>query len=640
VILLFKSCSTAQGVQLEKGEEGTTKAPAFKKEGFLGSIEAQAHNKTLRNAYLASLNNDNREAIANLETANPDEITLFNDAANGYKRGVLNSVDPVSRAAVEQDLNNKITSARIRVHGRGIQKQKNIANDDFRKNIDSSSNAAFRDMRNGEIESAAINLQESLATVDALEQSGGITSDKAAEMKRDFERETTEQGFLRGFDQLVEKEGFEAAFTELEKRSKKVPKGFTPDEWDTYIGRQRADLSRARSQEKAFRQEKSNEARDALKDYGTAVSLGFQIDDSEKTRVRNLVSGDEELNKQLNIINNTQAFSVLSEDDRRGILSVAETGQIEDVDQFAALTKANAQINKMAIEDGYTLGSQQGLIEPIIFDPSNPDTIIQKIEQAKGLSNHYGVKVSPLSDKEVSTLTNALPQMTSAEKIQLAMALKEAPQVWTQFAGKQSGSFAMTGATGDPDLMAVVFDGQEKIDAGLVKAVKPSEFSEDFADLVEGVWGTEDSKAILDSVKAYYASANKTDIYDSGDFEDAFNAVTGGTTKVNGFNVALPRGVDSDDFEDFIEDIQAETVEALGGVSGLSNERAAELIQAGRLRGVKSGGYVVEVDGQALWTDQNKPFVIDWNEDLALTNEAFRRSKARKAQARFKRGNR
>ena len=46
-------------------------------------------------------------------------------------------------------------------------------------------------------------------------------------------------------------------------------------------------------------------------------------------------------------------FSVMSYDDRRGVLSAAQTGQLEDVQMYASALKADQEINKAAIEDGY-----------------------------------------------------------------------------------------------------------------------------------------------------------------------------------------------------------------------------------------------------------------------------------------------
>lgn len=56
--------------------------------------------------------------------------------------------------------------------------------------------------------------------------------------------------------------------------------------------------------------------------------------------------------------------------------------------------------------------------------------------QADALSKHYGVEASPLSDPELLTLTNAIPQMTPEEKVVLAETLAVAPELWGDIAKK------------------------------------------------------------------------------------------------------------------------------------------------------------------------------------------------------------
>lgn len=213
------------------------------------------HQKALRDGHIASINNDNRESVARIEAENPDNLIGFNESAEGYRRGVLKGVDPSLRLIVEQDLDNKITSARIKVQGKAIKRQKDQANTDLLTNFESASNAAFRDMRNGDKNSASVNLQEAMASIDAWAQANPDQKEKAAGMRRDVERETAEQGFRKGFEDISDTQGLDAAFDELDKRAKKVPRGWTPDEWDSYTQDQQAVLNRKASKQKEANKE-------------------------------------------------------------------------------------------------------------------------------------------------------------------------------------------------------------------------------------------------------------------------------------------------------------------------------------------------------------------------------------------------
>ena len=109
-----RGVQSAQQVVLEK-ESGITKAPKMKEERFFGGIEAAAHNKALRSAYLASLDNDNRESINAIFIENSDSVIEFNEQANAYKKGVLKGVDPFLRREVAIDLDRKISLSRSKV---------------------------------------------------------------------------------------------------------------------------------------------------------------------------------------------------------------------------------------------------------------------------------------------------------------------------------------------------------------------------------------------------------------------------------------------------------------------------------------------------------------------------------------------
>lgn len=223
--------------------------------------ERAVHNKAIRDAHIASINNDNRESIARIESENPSDLITFNENAEGYRKGVLAGVDPSLRLIVEQDLDNKITSSRIRVQDKAIKSQKAQADSDLLSNFESASAGAFRDMRNGDKESASTNLQEAIASIDSWGQANPGNDEKVAKMKRDVERETAEQGFKKQFADIVDNQGIDEALDELDKRSKKVPRGWTPDEWDRYTKEQQSVLNQKLAKQEAQTKEDAKAAK-------------------------------------------------------------------------------------------------------------------------------------------------------------------------------------------------------------------------------------------------------------------------------------------------------------------------------------------------------------------------------------------
>jgi hypothetical protein len=184
----------------------------------------------------------------------------------------------------------------------------------------------------------------------------------------------------------------------------------------------------------------------------------------------------------------------------------------------------------------------------------------------------------------------------------------------------------MAGATGDMPVMSAIFKGQELLKQKLVKALKQDDYLANFNKAVEGVYGPQDRRAILDAVLSHYSSTSSNAIngtYNNSDFEASLGAVTGGIAKVNGFKLELPRGVSDDDFNDYLDDLQPETIEDMGGIANYSNDAAIEAIQQGRIRSVGANKYMVETNGGTLFGNDGKPFIFSYSVDVATTNTAL-----------------
>ena len=594
-----KGQEEAQQVNLEKEtvegslgrEHQVTSKPKKKESGFFedvfsGGAGTAQYNKVLETAYLASLGNDTKEAISAIEAENPDNILGFNEKAEGYAAGVMATVDPAARQQVKQFIDGQVSNSRSRVHRATIKKNKANAIAESNEAVTSFGNEAASLAREGNSEGAAEAALQSFAVIDGLVESGDLMADKAANVKREINREMTEQVSRKKFDDLLSTKGVDEAQAELDKIRGKNPKGWTPDEWQTYTNSQQTDINRQKAKIGARSQAVSKEATKALKQYETAVSLGFEVDPQEQIRVKELVAGTDN-QEVFDRINKTAAFSVLSNSERTEQLNDLETGQLDDVADFTAALKANNEINVAASKDGYSLGVKQGLIEDITFNPSDPLTLSMKADQAETLSTHYGVQVSPLSDGEANSLSANIDLMTVAEKVQLAGTLNEAPAVWNQISPKNQQAFSMAGATGDNVLMTTVFQGQELIKNKLVSAPKAADYLSISDDFLSDVYGIQDKSAIIEAAKAHYAAtAGNVDVFDADAFEDSLSAVTGGIGEVNGSKVELPRGVDEDSFEDFINEFSGAQVAGLGGVIGFDDNQAANAIQNGKIKSI------------------------------------------------------
>lgn len=345
-----KGQEEAQQVNLEKEtvegslgrEHQVTSKPKKKESGFFedvfsGGAGTAQYNKALETAYLASLGNDTKEAISAIEAENPDNILGFNEKAEGYAAGVMATVDPAARQQVKQFIDGQVSNSRSRVHRATIKKNKANAIAESNEAITSFGNEAASLAREGNSEGAAEAALQSFDVIDGLVESGDLMADKAANVKREINREMTEQGMRKGFDDLVVNEGLEAAFIELDSMSNNVKKGWTPDEWDTFIASEQADL-----RQKAVRMTQANakssvEMSKQVSDLKIQANTGF---DSSGKRVN-----DSEIIKQADQMFDSEQINGAS---RASMITSVINRQKKDVDNSLVYQKVAAKLQGAA----------------------------------------------------------------------------------------------------------------------------------------------------------------------------------------------------------------------------------------------------------------------------------------------------
>lgn len=212
--------------------------------GFAGDLKREeiaenaAHNKALQAAYLASLDNDIRTEVSRIQAENSDDLAGFNEAVKGYSSGVLKTVDPAVRQEALLALDDRITNSRISVQSNQIKRQSAEAQAALQAALESSSIAASQASASGDSVTAATELTKGRGIINEMVEAGYMSQDDAAKYMRESEREATEQGFRAQLDTQTIEEATETINT----WEKEIPKGWTPDEWDTFIGSARQDV--------------------------------------------------------------------------------------------------------------------------------------------------------------------------------------------------------------------------------------------------------------------------------------------------------------------------------------------------------------------------------------------------------------
>lgn len=613
---------------IKAAQEGTPVQTKDEKSIYLYD---QAYNDALESAYFSEISTQARNEIKRLQAESPDDVEQFDKLATQYRDGVVNSVNEGYREIVDSTINNFIDANRVSVFSAQKEKRRRLANEARIANINSSSIDAATQARDGNFAEADNAVLEAETILESMLATGDITEINAYNKKRQIRREVIEQKLKYQLDQSVETDGYSGAFKTLGKMDR--PEGFTPDEWSSFKASASQELTRSQSIQNASEKTKIDESKILVKNYVDAVSLGMPVSPEEKAKVAEAVNGTE-LQATFDRVNEVASFSLLPSGSRANILDEAAKQGIENVDDYAALLKAEQQIQTALAKDPLQFYEQQGLTELAPFDYTDEESFSQRIRQAKEASEHYGVSVPPITDAEASALSKNINAMTPDEKVELAKTLAKAPSIWGMIDQKNQHVFAMTGAIGDEDIMNAVFNGQEMIANKLVQSPSQSDYLAEFDDYVGDVYNNVDKAATRDAALAYYAAIQTPgEAFDASLFAEALDAVTGGIVEFNGFKIELPRGRSVDEFEVFIDGIDLQYISSNGGVSNAPFSYAPDIIKESRLKSVGSNEYVVLMEGNVpMLRDDGEPFIISFDESILATEDARKSLRIREAR--------
>jgi hypothetical protein len=239
------------GIELEKGKQ-----PSFMDEDrFIGGVTAKAYNKGLRASYMAGLSNDIRADLDRIETDHGSDSATYTAMVAANRAALLENVDPSVAPAVIEQYDRTATMGAGRVYNREAVTRRNAAVAEMEATVTNLSNSAERFYRNGEPEAGTDAINELRTQVDLQIDAGTLTTSEGTEVLRLADNGAMEARNNRAFTDsldaamslpLSEQDaGIRAVFKDLDDLATgKVPKSYTPDEYDAYINGQQQDLNR------------------------------------------------------------------------------------------------------------------------------------------------------------------------------------------------------------------------------------------------------------------------------------------------------------------------------------------------------------------------------------------------------------
>ena len=569
---------------------GIAKAEEAKIEAKEAQQIAAKEATKLTAAQLAERKTDGIKNIEQFAIDFAEDPDGFKDAFAVYEKAAIDSAPVDIRPALKLSFASRFTSNYATINSAFLKKSEKESNKILDDAISASTVDLEKHARFGDSESIAQNLPDAIAMINERGENDPLYN-KAEEINK-LNNALYEQGALKMLDDIVETDGFVAAMTALEDfQDRPLPKGYSQDDLRAFTRSAQEDLSRQKARLNAATTQISKEATKAVNNFTDAIGLGFSVSPEETFRVQGLVTTPEQQDK-INVAQGIAAFSVMSAESRKQIIASSQTGQLSDVQTYKQMIAKNDSLTALAKKDGYALGVKQGLIQEIPFDISDSNSYLQREEQAQMLSDHYGVPVPPLNDGEATTLALAVNQMDASEKTDLANSFSPSSNIFAQLDEKGQGLFAFASSIGDETVMKEIFLGQDIVNEGT-----QGKLAEGYKDIFNEEVGNSlpagAARQVLDAAIAL--EAYNKELSTPSSFEDAIQRASGGIKEINNHKVLLPRGVDKNTFEDYIDDFTPENVKSFGGILNHTPEQAARAVSNGRIISLGSNRYAVMI---------------------------------------------
>lgn len=299
--------ATGSAIPIER-VGGVTQKPKYKDEPTLfGVIEQKAHNIALRNSYKASIGNDIRTGIAELEANNKDDLIGFNEAINGFSKGMLQSVDPSVKDEVRMALDDRITTSRINVQNATIKKENDIAKATLDISSQNMLDEALRFSSNGDIRSAASGLIDYNKTIDSQVEAGFLSEGAAIEKKREAELRATHENLVGNIRRIANGGKTLDAVNIITEAQQKIPRGMSVEEHQELTSAMITELNEGINNKNRGELKASKISNEAQSTNYANLAIGVATGKADANMViRNLKSGEitePQFDKLLNTLN-------------------------------------------------------------------------------------------------------------------------------------------------------------------------------------------------------------------------------------------------------------------------------------------------------------------------------------------------
>lgn len=614
-----KAIEDASAEALAAAEEG--RSPEIK-EGLLSAISIydQSFNQTVENAYINEVTSDIRSAVDRMNVESDGDFEQFSQNANKYFQGLSQNVDERFQPMLQSVYDEAFERNGVRVAELGRKRARTVAVDTTSNNIDTKLGQINTESQEGNVAYAEQLLIEAVTSAQALEDAGDKKAGYADSVRKSGEKSLATSAIMREVRQSMDANDFGTAYGLIAGAER--PEQFETSEWDAW----KAATAQTVSRQKSIFDASTKAADDALKEQvgqaATAVSLGIQVDPGEMKELATAVAGTE-YEDEFQLVEEAGSFALMSASQRSAVLTQVEAVGLDEVERAEILIKTQSGINTQLNKDPMSFAIKQGIVSDAPLDMSNPQSWIDRVNEAKKASIHYGRDIPAMTDAEADAFSDSLEEMTVAEKMSMAQSLNEDPAVWNTINKVGDPMFAMIGATNEMTVQKTALKGQEMVAQGQAKLPSFQNYigiADDYLGQAGEVYQAENRGLVIQAALNHYAKSNPDpSVFDGGAFEDSLAAITGGIGTFNKGKYQLPRDVTEDQFEKMLDRVNEDWLEAYGGIGMMTVDQAIKQVKNARVVSVpnnKSEYNLVTGDGVLMVNKNGNAFTFKYDESV------------------------
>lgn len=418
---------------------------------------------------------------------------------------------------------------------------------------------------------------------------------------------------------------------------------YTPEQKTSIKNNIKAEYNTWLATQKVANKELSDNADFGIKAYNAGIEPeGFDVAEMVNSLIaKGLNTKAVELKKAYDDRQMYKTFSGMNLVQMQETLREAKNS-VKNKDDLARIKNLQSifdNAEKNIKDDALTFAIDHGVIKDQGLDFNNPESVANRLNNAKVLKEKYNLKDAPVMTKaETSFYNQIISNGNPATKVKILNAFKNTldddsfKTVIRQITPKNPEFAHAASLVNNNETAALhIIEGTEIIKSNPeFKLKSDDEFNEAFYNKIDintfGEQSPEWVAGLKDTIKALIASKNKEKgkadrEFDNDIFNEAFKEVVGdiATIDIDGtgyfwdktFKVPTPKNVSAADFEYWYKDIKDGDLDGAYTASGLIVNSYA-LHEYGSLRIVGDNQYRVYYNNQPVFNEKGEPFILSY----------------------------